>query len=76
MAVEAHHDGDIIERDELMRRLRDRSLTIVDVLPEQSWIAGHIPRALNLPLSEIDSRARQILPNLDADLALYCAKFT
>jgi len=76
MAVETHHDGDIIEREELTRRLRDRSLTIVDVLPEQSWIEGHIPRALNLPLADIDSRAQQVLPNLEADLALYCAKFT
>jgi rhodanese-related sulfurtransferase len=76
MAADAQHADEIIERDELARRISDPSLTVVDVLPAPAWAASHIPRALSLPLAEIDSRARQVLPKLDAELALYCAKFT
>jgi rhodanese-related sulfurtransferase len=69
-------DAHEILRDELVRRLHDSSLTIVDVLPQASFVAAHIPRALNLPLEQIPTRARELLPDLAADIAVYCAKFT
>ena len=46
-----------ISRDELLRRLDDTSLTIVDVLPQASYVEAHIPRAINIPLEQIQ-RAR------------------
>ena len=69
-------DAREISRDELVRRLHDASLTIVDVLPQASFVDAHIPRALNLPLEQIPARARELLPDLAADIAVYCAKFT
>ena len=36
-----------ISREELRRRLRDPTLTIVDALPTASYEAAHIPGALN-----------------------------
>jgi rhodanese-related sulfurtransferase len=69
-------DSREISRDELVRRLDDASLTIVDVLPQASYVETHIPRALNLPLEQIPTRARELLPDLAADIAVYCAKFT
>jgi rhodanese-related sulfurtransferase len=65
-----------ISRDELKRRLHDPSLLVVDVLPRESYAAHHIPGAINLPLAEVESRARELLPDLTAELAVYCAKFT
>lgn len=65
-----------ISRDELKRRLHDPTLMIVDVLPRESYLAGHIPGAINLPLAEVESRARDLLPDPTAELAIYCAKFT
>jgi hypothetical protein len=65
-----------ISREELRRRLHDSSLIIVDVLPEESYVAAHIPSAINLPLEEIAGRARELLPDLTADIAVYCGKFT
>ena len=65
-----------ISRDELRDRLRDPSLTIVDVLPQASYVEAHIPRAINIPLEQIPDRARELLPDLTADIAVYCAKFT
>ena len=65
-----------ISRDELRSRLNTPSLTIVDVLPAESYAAEHIPGAINLPFDSIASRVRELLPNLNAEIAVYCAKFT
>ena len=65
-----------ISREELRSRLNTASLTIVDVLPAESYAAQHIPGAINLPLDSIASRARELLPDPNAEIAVYCAKFT
>ncbi len=69
-------DAHEISRDELQRRLNDSSLTILDVLPQASYVEAHIPHAINIPLEQISTRARELLPDLGADIAVYCAKFT
>jgi rhodanese-related sulfurtransferase len=65
-----------ISRDELRSRLNTPSLTIVDVLPAESYAAEHIPGAINLPFDSIAGRARELLPDPNAAIAVYCAKFT
>jgi rhodanese-related sulfurtransferase len=61
-----------ISREELRERLSDPTLTIVDVLPESSYVEWHIPGALSLPLELIASRARELLQDRAADIVLYC----
>jgi len=58
------------------RRLRDPALIVVDVLPQEAYAAEHISGAINLPLAEVENRAPQVLPDRNADIAAYCAKFT
>jgi rhodanese-related sulfurtransferase len=65
-----------ISREELRSRLKSTSLTVVDVLPTESYVAGHIPGAISLPFESVASRARDILPDPTAEIAVYCAKFT
>src|SRR5260370_31943569 len=65
-----------ISRDELLRRLKDSSLTILDVLPQASYVEAHIPRAINIPLEQIQTRARELLPDFAAEIAVYCGQFT
>jgi rhodanese-related sulfurtransferase len=65
-----------ISRDEIKRRLNDPTLTVVDVLVREAYAAEHIPGAINIPLAEIEARAPQMLPDRDAEIAAYCAKFT
>jgi rhodanese-related sulfurtransferase len=65
-----------ISREELRSRLNDPSLTIVDVLPEASFVEAHIPGALSLPLEDLADRAPQLLQNRDAEIAVYCGQFT
>jgi rhodanese-related sulfurtransferase len=65
-----------ISRDELRSRLYDPSLTIVNVLAREAWTQQRIPRSLSLPLAEIPERAVSVLPDRDADIAVYCASPT
>lgn len=65
-----------ISREELVARLRDPSLTIVNVLPHEAWKTQRISGSISLPLAEIASRAAVVLPARDADIAVYCASPT
>jgi Rhodanese-like domain len=68
--------GEDISRAEVVRRLRDGTLIVVDVLPAESYAAGHIPGARSLPLAEVAARAREVLPERNAEIAVYCGGFT
>ena len=65
-----------VSLDELRRRLHDPSLVLVDVLPRESYSGGHIPGALSLPVAEIPARAAGVLPDRNAEIVVYCSKFT
>ena len=65
-----------ISREELIARLHDPSLTIVNVLPYEAWKAERIHGSLSLPIADIATRAATILPDRDADIAVYCASPT
>ena len=67
--------GDI-SRDEILRRLNDQSLIIVDVLPTPSYQEHHIPGSISLPVADVEAHAHVLLPDPAAEIALYCAKFT
>jgi rhodanese-related sulfurtransferase len=45
---------------ELRRLMRDASVTVVDVRPEEEFRAGHIPGALSIPVRELKRRMREI----------------
>ncbi len=67
------HDRDSLEpvpRDELLARMRDGLVTLIDVRPEREFELGHIPGALNLPLGELERRLEE-LPG-DREIVAYC----
>jgi rhodanese-related sulfurtransferase len=70
--------NDLVEvsRQELQQRLGDKSLTVVDVLPREAYVSSHIPGAISLPLAEVSSRAGEVIPDRDAEIAVYCASAT
>ncbi|WP_306362927.1 metalloregulator ArsR/SmtB family transcription factor [Nocardia sp. CC227C] len=61
---------DAITRDELIRRRDAGEITLIDVRPREEYRAGHIPGAINIPLSELDTRLAE-LPT-DRDIVAYC----
>jgi rhodanese-related sulfurtransferase len=58
--------------DEVRARAGTPGFTLVDVLPAASYAEGHLPGASSLPVADISSRAAVILPDLDADIVVYC----
>ena len=65
-----------ISREELRRGLKSGMFKVIDVLPAESYANGHIPGSISLPVPEITARARELLPDPNAHLIVYCAKFT
>jgi rhodanese-related sulfurtransferase len=45
---------------ELRRRLRARDVTFIDVRPEAEFIAGHIPGAISMPVSQLERRLDEL----------------
>lgn len=61
-----------ISYEELSQRLRDPTLTIIDVLAEESYRNGHIPGAISLPLADLPQLAAERLPDRQREMAVYC----
>lgn len=59
-----------INADELLRRMREDSVTLLDVRAETEYAAGHVPGALNIPLPELERRLAE-LPR-DQEVIAYC----
>ncbi len=56
--------------DELLRRVRNGDVTVLDVRPALEYRAGHIPGALSVPLTELKKRMAS-LPKR-RELVAYC----
>ena len=50
----------LVSRDELSRLLEGNSITLLDVRPEEEFVAGHIPGARNAPLGSLVARASEL----------------
>ena len=59
-----------VEGEELLRRVRDGEVTVLDVRPAEEYRAGHIPGALSIPVSELKARLRE-LPKA-REIVAYC----
>jgi rhodanese-related sulfurtransferase len=59
-----------IDKQELLRRLHEESVVILDVRPELEYHQGHIPAALSMPLSALEQRLHE-LPR-DREVVAYC----
>jgi rhodanese-related sulfurtransferase len=63
-------DVEQIGRTELLARLADGDVVVVDVRPAEEYAAGHIEGARSIPLAELEQRLAE-LPD-DADIVAYC----
>jgi len=61
---------DPVSRDDLVARLRDDLVTVLDVRPEDEFALGHLPGALNIPLAELERRLGE-LPK-SREVIAYC----
>jgi len=59
-----------VHGDELLRRVRDGEVTVLDVRPTEEYRAGHLPGALSMPLAELKKRLSE-LPKR-REIVAYC----
>jgi rhodanese-related sulfurtransferase len=66
-----------ITRDQLRQKLDEgQELMLVDALAPMSFAHSHLPGAINLPPEWVDDRGPGRLPDLDAEIVVYCASST
>jgi rhodanese-related sulfurtransferase/DNA-binding transcriptional ArsR family regulator len=59
-----------VDRQELFRRVRNGSVTVLDVRPAEEFRAGHLPHALSVPLEDLEARMKE-LPK-GREIVAYC----
>lgn len=67
------HSRDALEavsRKDLVSRLRDGLVTVLDVRSEDEFALGHLPGALNIPFAELERRLAELPAN--REVIAYC----
>jgi rhodanese-related sulfurtransferase len=64
-----------ITREALRAKMEaQETFILVDVLSPESYARGHLPGAINIPVSDVEREAPATLPE-DAVIVVYCASF-
>ncbi|MCR4347782.1 MAG: metalloregulator ArsR/SmtB family transcription factor [Sulfuricaulis sp.] len=63
-------DMEPVPRAELLARVRDGIVTVLDVRPREEYDAGHVSGAINIPLKELEEHLES-LPR-QQDVVAYC----
>ncbi len=59
-----------VDRADLVNRLENDEIIVIDVRPESEYRAGHIPGALSIPAEEMASRLAELPP--EKEIVAYC----
>ena len=59
-----------LPRQELLERVRDGLVTVLDVRPPEEYAAGHVPGAVNVPLSELEHYMNEL--DSEQEIVAYC----
>ncbi len=59
-----------VSREELGTRMREGSVTLLDVRPAEEFASAHIPGAVSLPLADLATRLTEV--PADRDIVAYC----
>lgn len=61
-----------ISCEELRKVMARGDVVLLDVLPSSYFRHSHLPGALNVPLDEISSHIRQLVPDTNTFIVVYC----
>lgn len=59
-----------LPRQELLQRVHDGLVTVLDVRPPEEYAAGHVPGAVNVPLSRLKQYLKKLNPK--QEIVAYC----
>lgn len=59
-----------VSHKELMRRIRDGNVTVLDVRPRDEYELGHLPGAVNIPLDQLKKRLARL--DRSREIVAYC----
>ena len=59
-----------LSRKELMARVEQGLVTVIDVRPEAEFVAGHLPGAINVPPDELEKRLNML--DTEQEVVAYC----
>lgn len=63
-----------ITMDELARAVRSGAPPVlVEALGAAYYADAHLPEAINIPADQVDRLAPVLIPDLDADVVVYCS---
>ncbi|MCL4794149.1 MAG: ArsR family transcriptional regulator [Bryobacteraceae bacterium] len=68
--LQGRHGLQPVDREQLLAKVRDGAVTVLDVRPVEEYAAGHLPGALSVPLKELERRLAD-LPR-DREIVAYC----
>jgi rhodanese-related sulfurtransferase len=68
--LEGREGMEPVDRDALLKRVREGAVTVLDVRPFEEYNAGHIPGALSIPLRDLTLHLSE-LPH-DQEIVAYC----
>ncbi|MCW5979727.1 MAG: ArsR family transcriptional regulator [Bryobacteraceae bacterium] len=68
--LEGRQGMDAVSREQLVAKVRGGEVTVLDVRPPEEFEAGHLPKALSIPLNELERRLSE-LPH-DREIVAYC----
>lgn len=63
-------DIEPIPREELLQRVEDDLVTVLDVRPSEEYAAGHVPGAVNVPLNELKDYLDKL--GTEQEIVAYC----
>jgi rhodanese-related sulfurtransferase len=68
--LDARGAMEAVEGEELLRRVKNGEVTVLDVRPPEEYRAGHVPGAISIPVGELKARLRE-LPK-QREVVAYC----
>ena len=65
--------AETITREELKTAIDAGTVTVVETLGPLYFAQGHLPGAINIPHTDVDALAPDLLPDKDAAIVTYCS---
>lgn len=63
-----------IEKQEAFEMMKKyTNYKILDVRSKDEYLTGHLPKAVNLPLDDLEEECLDLLPNLNQVVFVYCS---